>query len=164
VSPRLESMFSKAQCLASSGDVDAAIAIVTELTVQHPDEARVWSLQGHLFAIVHDYTRAVSDLSKAIAIAPREPKLFFDRGRYYLRLEQYSAAIDDFSRGLALCDERSSNYYCEALLFLRAEALLQSGRTSEALTDLKGVREDFTMWTNRLASKKGLVGECLRKA
>jgi hypothetical protein len=51
--------------------------------------------------------------------------------------------------------------YREVMLFMRAEALAQLGRAEDALADLDGVREDFTIGTFRLVTKKQLTNECL---
>ena len=56
----------------------------------------------------------------------------------------------------------SNNDYREVKLFMRAEALAHLGRAEDALADLDGVREDFTIWTFRLVSKQQLTNECLR--
>jgi tetratricopeptide (TPR) repeat protein len=153
---------SRAKTLASSGDLNAALSIATELVRDYPRTPRTWSFRAYVRALAHDYAGAIGDISDAIDVAPREPKLWFDRGRYNLRLERYSDAVADLTKGLDLCDQESNDYYREALLFTRAEALVQLGRAQEALADLAGVREDCTFWTYRLVSKKTLVDECLR--
>jgi tetratricopeptide (TPR) repeat protein len=158
-----EALISKSEALAASGDFEGAVSVATALLARYPKEVKAWSLLAYLHARVHDYLGAISDVSHAIDVAPREPKLFFDRGRYYLRLEQYRIASEDFSRGLELCDLESNDYYRESLLFMRAEALIQLGRTKDALADLARVRDDFAMWTFRLATKQGLMGECGRR-
>jgi len=40
--------------------------------------------------------------------------------------------------------------------------LAQLGRAEDALADLDGVREDFTIWTFRLVTKQQFTNECLR--
>lgn len=163
MSETVDSLITKAEAAASSGDLGTALLMASNLIARFSDNAKVWSLRGYLHAWNHNYREAVADLSRAIELAPNEPKLFFDRGRYHLRQVEYSDALTDFNQGLGLCEESSNSYYRETLLFMRSETLVQLGRAREALDDLAGVREGFTVWTYRLVTKKELVEECLRQ-
>jgi tetratricopeptide (TPR) repeat protein len=159
----LRQAISKAEEQASSGHIEEALSIASELVLQHPGEIRAWSLRAHLQALMGDVAAAVSDVSNAIILNPAEPSLFFDRGRQRMRMADVDGAIEDFSKALELCDFHDNNYYRETLLFMRAEALAKLGRANDALADLAHVRDDFRIYTTKLRSRDDIVAECIDK-
>lgn len=159
MSSTLDSRIKKIEARVRADDPDA-LAQASKLVEQYPNEVKTWSLRAYVQGRAGNWVESIEDLSHAIDITPSESSLFFDRGRYYAKLGDYQRAIDDFSRGLAACDQHSNDYYRESLHFLRADAYLKLGNKAEALEDLKGVREDFSLWTNELCTKQGLLAQC----
>jgi tetratricopeptide (TPR) repeat protein len=156
----LEQGISKAGDLAGSGNREEALSIANALVQQYPGEVRAWMARAHVQALMGDDEAAVSDVSGAIKINQAEPDLFFNRGRFRMRTADISGAINDFTKGLELCDFHNNDYYREALLFMRAEALARLGRTGEALADLAHVRDDFKIYTTGLRSKADVIADC----
>ena len=141
-------------------DDPTALSEATKLVAKRPSNSKVWRLRAYIFARTGNLENAVSDLTRAIELASPEPAHYFDRGRYKLKLSDVAGAIADFSRGIELCDEYRDDYYRESLYFMRADALLKSGKRNEAKADLRQVRDGFTLWTTELRSKEALLTEC----
>lgn len=172
MNPSVDSLIAKAKELAQKDEGERAMALANELTEQHPDELRVWSLRAYLHGRSGNYAEAVADFTRALEINAKEPELgldkgiltavdlLFNRGADSFALGNIQSAIDDFTKGLDLCDRYGSDDYRETLLFWRAEALLRLGRKHEALLDLASVRDDFSFWTYKLRTKADLLNDC----
>jgi tetratricopeptide (TPR) repeat protein len=159
----IDEMIADAKRLASRRDYDGAAVIAAKLTSEFPEELETWMLSAYIHDLKKEYESAISDYSKAIAIAPDEVHLWIDRGRSYLQLRRPEEAIHDFTETIRLCDYYNWDYYRMDAYFTRAEAYLMTGMVAEALQDLDHVRDDYTMWTTKLQTKQGLVAECLAK-
>lgn len=172
MTPSLDNLIAKAKELARKDEAEKAMALANELTTQHPDELRVWSLRAYLHGRSGNYAEAVADFTRAIEINAKEPELgldkgiltavdlLFNRGADSFALGNNQLAIDDFTKGLDLCDRYGSDDYRETLLFWRAEALLKLGKKREALSDITQVRDDFSFWTYKLRTKSDLLADC----
>jgi tetratricopeptide (TPR) repeat protein len=158
----IDQLIAKAEQLAIAGDDAAALSMADHIVADFSRDMRSWSLRAYLHARRHEYGAAIDDLNCAIEINDREPSLFFDRGRYHLIRGTYDDAVDDFSAGLRLCDYYKNDYYREALSFMRAEAFLRLGNKSAARSELMAVRDNFTLWTDRLRTKSEMLRECDR--
>lgn len=155
----INKLISNLESRAQSDD-PTALAEATKLVAEHPSESKVWGLRAYIFARTGNLSNAISDLTRAMELSSPEPTHYFDRGRYKLKVGDSAGAVADFSRGIELCDEHGDDYYRESLHFLRADALVKTGKRSEALADLRQVRDGFTLWTTELRSKEALMSEC----
>jgi len=144
----------------AQSDDPAALVEASRLVAEHPSESKVWGLRAYIFARTGNLENAISDLTRAMELSSQEPSNYFDRGRYKLKLGDSAGAVADFSHALELCDEHGDDYHRESLHFVRADALVRAGKRSEALEDLRKVRDGFTLWTTTLRSKEGLMTEC----
>lgn len=131
-----------------------------KLAEQYPDEPGTWDVLASAYACEDRYLEAISALARAIAVDPQALLLFLRRGEYELRLENYERAIADFSQALLLSDQQNVDWCRKELHFLRAEALVLSGKTVEALNDLVHVPEDYVYWTVQVPAKTDLLAMC----
>jgi tetratricopeptide (TPR) repeat protein len=145
----LDRLISKAERLAEADDNDGAMFLATKLINEHPKEMKVWLLRSYLHGRSGDYDQAIADVTCAIRIDPEQPSIGKDED-----------AVEDCTKGLRLCDQYGNDYYREALHFMRAESLLRLGKKPQALADLTHVRDDYTLWTDRLRTKADLVADC----
>jgi tetratricopeptide (TPR) repeat protein len=167
----LDNLIAAAKKRARDGDNEGAMSLANDLIDRYTNEWRVWSLRAYLQRRSGRYAEAVSDLTRAIEITIINLEesaqaglitvdLLFNRGADKFALGDTHSAIEDFSSGLALCDRYASDDYRETLHFWRAEAFLRLGKKSEALSDLRRVRDDFRFWTYELRTKADLLAEC----
>ena len=134
-----------------------AIDHATNLIVQFPDYAKVWSLRAYIYARAGNLQAAISDLNHAIEKSASEPGLFFDRGRYFAQSGNYQCAIQDFTAGLIASELLNEQYYTETLYFLRADAYLHTENKRDAISDLQHVGNNFSLWTTTLLTKEMLL-------
>lgn len=119
--------------LLASFPADAAKTKVT---------AKTLAASAALHETNQDWTSAVKDLAKAIALDGKNPKLFHRRGQAYLNLGNPSKAIDDFYKAVQLKLDFKEAYFDRA-------------RAYEMKGDEKFAREDY-----RSACKLGLKKAC----
>lgn len=136
--------------------VEAAV----KLTEQYPQEPDAWKTLAQAYLSDDHYPEAIAALTRAIELDPQRILLFFQRGENELSLENYQRAIADFSQALVLCDRQNADWCRRDLHFLRAEALVLSGKTSEALSDLACVPDDYVNWAAEVPSKAELLALC----
>jgi tetratricopeptide (TPR) repeat protein len=157
MSVELEQSIAKAKELARNGNDSGAMALADELVIQHPNEMRVWMLQGYLHELNEEYEQAKADLTRAIELNGLEPHLYYSRGRFAFHLDELRDAAQDFSKGLELCEFHKNDYYRDELLFWRALTLLKLGDRQGSLDDLSRLPEDFSTWTDRPQTKQDLL-------
>lgn len=90
-----------------------------------------------------EISRAVSKLTRAIALQPRNPKLFKQRAEAYVLLKDYHAAILNFQKVLALCTSEQE-YIHERLAdvsFSYGEVLFSEEKYTQALYNFEKVCE-----------------------
>ena len=160
MSSMLDSMIERIETQARTDDPDALIQ-ASKLIEQYPAEAKAWALRAYIHGREGNYAEAIDDLTQAVNVCPiEEPCLLCNRGRYYVNLGGYQCAIDDFTRGLDVCDLHSYDYYREEFYFFRAYAFLKLGDKVAAYKDLSKVRDDFTVWIDKLCTKQELLTQC----
>jgi tetratricopeptide (TPR) repeat protein len=84
------------QCFVSDGSLGDTVAARSEIldskSVSKDDLAAAYHIRGEK----GDFTRAVSDLTKAIEINPDDASVYFERGQVYRDLHLNQKAIRDF--------------------------------------------------------------------
>ena len=76
-------MLDQANQLASSGQIDAAIALLTETIRLSPQLWQAFQYRGELYLRQQSFDAALQDLTEAIRLAPEEPHLYILRGHAY---------------------------------------------------------------------------------
>jgi tetratricopeptide (TPR) repeat protein len=73
-------MLDQAIQLASSGQIDPAIALLTETIRLSPQLWQAFQYRGELYLRQQSFDAALQDLNEAIRLAPEEPHLYILRG------------------------------------------------------------------------------------
>jgi tetratricopeptide (TPR) repeat protein len=79
--PDPATMLDEAIQLASSGRIDAAIALLTETIRLSPQLWQAFQYRGELYLRQQSFDAALQDLNEAIRLAPEEPHLYVLRGQ-----------------------------------------------------------------------------------
>jgi tetratricopeptide (TPR) repeat protein len=74
-------MLDQALRLAWSGEIDEAIALLTETIRQSPQLWQAFQYRGELYLRQQRFDAALQDLNEAIRLAPEEPHLYILRGQ-----------------------------------------------------------------------------------
>lgn len=124
----------KAQILLRSNRSDEALATVQRALVVDTEDALSHWVRGLIYQQRSDYTRALADFTRALALDDDNPTLKIqatgNRGMVLVDLGRYSEALDDLNRAI----EARPNAYAERQF--RAQAYLATQRASAARTDI----------------------------
>jgi tetratricopeptide (TPR) repeat protein len=74
-------MLDQAFQLALSGQIDLAIALLTETIRLSPQLWQAFQYRGELYLRQQSFEAALQDLNEAIRLAPEEPHLYILRGQ-----------------------------------------------------------------------------------
>ena len=80
------------------GDSTNAIATLSALLKQKPDEVRAWHLRAQIRGLSGDADGAISDFGEAIQRNPKSPYLVQERGMLHFRRNDMEKALIDFDR------------------------------------------------------------------
>ena len=80
------------------GDSTNAIATLSALLKQKPDEVRAWHLRAQIRGLSGDADGAIADFGEAIQRNPKSPYLVQERGMLYFRRNDIEKALIDFDR------------------------------------------------------------------
>ena len=80
------------------GDSTNAIATLSALLKQKPDEVRAWHLRAQIRGLSGDADGAIADFGEAIQRNPKSPYLVQERGMLYFRRNDMEKALIDFDR------------------------------------------------------------------
>ena len=81
---------------------DIMVKELSPLVAKEPKNAKWWGLLASAKKHGGNYTGALEDYTKAIALAPYDATLLNDRGNTYKALKQWDAAMKDYNDCLAL--------------------------------------------------------------
>ncbi len=95
--------FDKEDYSTALGHLSKAI----ELDAKAPD----YNLRGRCFARLKDFSSALMDYGKAIALKPDYAKAYHNRGVAYNRLKDYDAAVSDLETALSLDSKLAGAYF-----------------------------------------------------
>lgn len=91
----------RAAIYAHMGDLDSAIADMTDVIKQNPDEPGNYFFRGWWYLDSSNAAQAVKDLTKAIALGAKHDLHYHDQSAYFfraaalLRLRRYDEALAD---------------------------------------------------------------------
>lgn len=74
-------------------------------------KAPAYNLRGRCFARLKDFSSALMDYGKAIALKPDYAKAYHNRGVAYNRLKDYDAAVSDLETALSLDPKLTGAYF-----------------------------------------------------
>ncbi len=113
------------------GHYDDAIANFTRALERDPDDADVRSWRGEAYVKVHDLSRAMADLNKAVALRPGYEKARAALADGKAAAWDKTGAIEEYTRALAISPDYSKCYLARGALFFDV------GRYDQAVTDLR---------------------------
>src|SRR5271155_4767143 len=90
-----ESLFKSACTYVESGDVNRAIATLTEVIRCDPQSADAYYKRGTCFASKGNQKEAIADCSKAIQLKPSAALFYNERSNAYFALGEYDKARAD---------------------------------------------------------------------
>ncbi len=96
-----------------------------------PDNTELYVLRGQAYFLSNEYSKAIDDISKAIAKDPENQSLRFERGEYYRKFGQHQNAINDFNEIIRL------NPLSPRAHYFRGLALESTFDHNEALADFE---------------------------
>lgn len=127
---RAEALQNRAVAYEAKGDLDRAIADVTEAIRIDPLHAYRFEERGEIWIKKREFQRAVDDLNQAIRLDPSRAFRFHSRGLAYLGLGDTTRAIADFTEAIRL-DPVKRGFRFHA----RADALRSAGQYDQAIHD-----------------------------
>jgi tetratricopeptide (TPR) repeat protein len=107
--------------LIDHGRRDEALAELTALSAETPDDAALRTQVGDLFLKLNDYALALKEYRQSLRLNPKQPEALFGAGKAALALGNYRAARLDLTRAVA---ENHSNAEAAGLLHV-ADHVLQ---------------------------------------
>ena len=123
-----EKLLKEALSAVESGDHAEAIRFYSAI-LESREIPEILNQRALSFGALKDYTRALTDLDRAIELCTNDPDLYVNRGNVLLREKRLEEAIFDFSTALSLRPK------CAVSLNSRAYAYSLSGDTDEAISD-----------------------------
>ena len=95
------------------------------------EEALAGFRRANTYYSVRNYSRAISDLTRAVSVSPRVPEIFFNRAIANEKAGRITKAIEDYTSAIE-ADRQYLKAYCN-----RAALLWSQGETGWALEDMK---------------------------
>lgn len=151
----LEEMIEEVHKFCRNRDYESAMRLADEAVKTYSGESKSWRLRSYIHALKSDFTAAIDDVSKAIAIEAGAT-LLFCRGRYRFKLGHYVPAIEDFRLAINAPDAQDESFH-HILYFWRAHAYIKLGKKQEASEDIALIPDDLRTWTDELLTKADLV-------
>jgi tetratricopeptide (TPR) repeat protein len=140
--------------LEEEGDLDAAIAVLTDAIDRLPTEPWLTARRGRLFRIRKEWRKAISDFDAALAIKPDAPTTLFFRGTCRAELGDFDGAIADLERCIQI-QPRAADAYWEI-------AAIHDFRGSLGAA-ISSYRKAFELDPERYPGLKELLAELERK-
>ncbi|MGR9092161.1 MAG: tetratricopeptide repeat protein [Gammaproteobacteria bacterium] len=83
-----------------AGDFATAVKRLDELVAYAPDFAEAWNQRAIVSYLAEDYTGALHDIERTLALEPRHFGALSGRGQVYLQLEELEMALESFELAL----------------------------------------------------------------
>lgn len=80
-----------------------------------PDNTQLYVLRSRVHFLNNEYSKAIDDISKAIAENSEDQELRFERGEYYRKFGQHQNAINDFNEVIRLNPGSHRAHYLRGL-------------------------------------------------
>lgn len=100
--PELAKRMQTVTLASSSGDVDAAIAILDGVVHDYPDYSEGWNQRATLYFIQGKLDQSLADIAKVLALEPRHFGALSGRVQIYLRQGKHDDALKDMMAALAI--------------------------------------------------------------
>ena len=84
-----------------------SLALWNKEISEFPGVSEAYRARGAVYGELGNYSQAISDLDKAIALDPTDSLSFKNRGMAFLKSGMYQEAIGDFRQAIRLCPQRA---------------------------------------------------------
>lgn len=101
----------------------------------HPQEITMLTISGRKKCEANDFTGAIEDANKVIALAPDVYQGYWMRAVVYTLMQKYSEAESDSSKAIQLSPQAAPPY------LTRANALIEQSKFIEAVNDISKAKE-----------------------
>lgn len=125
---RLEAIDGRARALRELGQFDAAVEVLRQVLVAHPEDGRLWNSLGVTLTQSGQTQSALIFLDKAIELDPRSAAALYNRGNAHFDLGQLEAAQSDFTQAAKVAKEPAD---ATAIAFAKATLALARGDLAE---------------------------------
>jgi tetratricopeptide (TPR) repeat protein len=147
MSAELQALATQANELLTAGKWDKAIAKLSELIKQIPENAMIYAARGDAYSATGKFDEALADYDAVIRLEPENGKARNIRANLYRDLERNDEALADFSESIRLDPEHAFPHVSRGMLYY------QQGKTEEALKDFETYSqlapEDYLGHNNR---------------
>lgn len=89
---------SRADQLEESGDLESAIAVLTDGIREDPADPSLFARRGRLFKLRKQWRAAIADFDTALGMKPDAATTLFFRGQCRATIADFDGAITDFER------------------------------------------------------------------
>ncbi|MEP6985469.1 MAG: TIR domain-containing protein [Chloroflexota bacterium] len=145
--PELQALATQANDLLVAGKWEKAIAKLSELVKQVPENAMIYAARGDAYSALGKGDEALADYNAVIRLEPENGKAFNIRANLYRDLEKQDEALADFTESIRLDPEHAFPRISRGMLYY------QQGKIEEALSDFemysKLAPEDYLGHNNR---------------
>jgi tetratricopeptide (TPR) repeat protein len=136
---------SKARELAKQDDFESALSMCNQLLADDPDEHEVIRVRSSVLEKIGRSDEAVADLAR-LAGDSDEPADYFNLALARLKRKEFEDGIAAVESLLAISTQEGFDYYVSSAKFLRAFALIETGRRAEAMADIRTLESDMRLW------------------
>ncbi len=91
-----------------------------------PDSSLAFECRGNVYMDNFQYTNAILDYNRALALNPKEDKTYANRGMAYQSLDKRSEALADYSMALAINPDNMEALFNRAMIFKSINAFKES--------------------------------------
>jgi len=119
VQPYLEDAFAK----VARGEMDKAVAVISDAIMKYPDDSRLYSARGAIYLNKGDTDTALQDFDRAISINPNDDNAYVMRGVIYYKKRDLDKALEDCSKAISINRWAYEAYNGRGMIYLeRGEA------------------------------------------
>ncbi len=100
--PELASRMKAVQVATSTGNLDAAIAVLDTIVTDFPDYSEGWNQRATLYFMQGKLDASLADIAKVLALEPRHFGALSGRVQIYLQQGKHDEALKDMIAALAI--------------------------------------------------------------
>lgn len=115
--PSDQSLRASAHRKAKQGDYNAAIALLTQLIMRHPNRALDYNNRGLIYFQSGQRDKALADYNKALQLNPELDSAYNNRANYYASNGQLAEALTDYETALDLNPGNTRTWINQAITF-----------------------------------------------
>ena len=130
-SAELQALATQANDLLTAGKWEKAIAKLSELIKQVPENAMIYAARGDAYSALQQADNALTDYDAVIRLEPENGKARNIRANLYRDMERNDEALADFNESIQLDPEHAFPHISRGMLYY------QQGKIEDALKDFE---------------------------